>query len=359
MQRIWRRLFERKRAPRGGSALPRKLEVVFQPAKAAKTDAASLAKPGTTFEALASLLKLEVAAPVEVPEAERAADDALASAVVEHYLAHKPGPESFPGLSLQVLNLVAAPSVDLHKLAGLIARDPALSASLLRVANSTLYRGVSATETVRDALARLGLQEVARVASVVSARSLFNPRLRAHFASLEPHFSALFQDAIACALASSATALRLPPAHADRAWLGGLLHDVGKSIALHSICALIEVAKVHPGGATKDRIGRVLESVHLEIGEDVHRAWALPDYLVRLATHHHDAAVPEEDTRELHVVRLISALRDLRTAPSLQARAARELVESAAVLEIDPFELRAIDTELRALSIRASALAAA
>jgi hypothetical protein len=47
-------------------------------------------------------------------------------------------------------------------------------------------------ETVRDAITRLGLNEVGRVAGVVSARTLFNPRMRAEQAVFGSRWNALF-----------------------------------------------------------------------------------------------------------------------------------------------------------------------
>ena len=310
-------------------------------------------QPALDFETFACLLKLARAVEEIPSEAVQREESALAEAIVEHYLAHRPGPESFPALSLQVINLVAAPSVDSQKLGQLVSQDPALATSVLRVANSPLYKGISKIETVRGAIARLGLAEVARIASAASARSLFSPRLRTQFATLEPYFSALFQEAVTIALGASWLAMRKRQARADRAYLGGLLHDVGKSIALRSLAALIADGKVQLNAAL---LPRVLEQVHVLIGEDAHKNWSLPPFLVQVAAHHHDGQGQAEEMIDLSVVRLCSALRALRTQVKERPGAAAELVESAQLLEVDPYELRALDAELHLCSARAANL---
>ncbi|HUJ27219.1 MAG TPA: HDOD domain-containing protein, partial [Myxococcales bacterium] len=163
------------------------------------------------------------------------------------------------------------------------------------------------------------------------------------------HFRAVFQQATTCAMAAAAVALRAPRVNSDHAYLGGLLHHVGKSVALRSLAAL----KLNPDPA---RVARVLEKVHVVIGEDIHRAWSLPDYLVRIATHHHDGQVLPDEAMDLHVVRLVSSLHGLRLEPGLNPRAFVEVWESATVLELDPYALRAVDTELRQLAAAAEQL---
>ncbi|HUJ28751.1 MAG TPA: HDOD domain-containing protein, partial [Myxococcales bacterium] len=170
MLAVLTRLFRRRPAP------------ATRPPPPARVPLREERRPPQSFEAFAALLQLEPPPAPALSESDAIEDERMVDAVVTHYLANKPGPESFPGLSLQILNMVAAPDIDARKLARLVSRDPALSASLLRVANSAFYRGASPIQTVRDALARMGMTEVARVASVVAARSLFNPKVRADYA---------------------------------------------------------------------------------------------------------------------------------------------------------------------------------
>jgi HD-like signal output (HDOD) protein len=302
------------------------------------------------FAAFARICKLQPPEPQPAPSQE---DAALADAVLAHYQVNRPGPESMPALSLQILNLVAAPSMDAQKLAALVSRDPALAANVVRVANSVLHKGVSDIETVRDAIARLGLEEVGRLASAVSARSLFNPKLRAQFASFDTHFKRLFQDALSTAMAASWLAMSKPAANSGRAYLGGLLHDIGKTIAMRSVAALAAEGKIQPRPAA---ISRVIEQLHTVVGEDATHAWAMPAYLTHLVAHHHDGQVAAEEIVDLSAVRLVSALRALKAKDPHQPLADRELVESAQVLDVDPFELRALDAQLLVFDAKAASL---
>src|SRR5512147_2831546 len=51
----------------------------------------------------------------------------VAGALLEHFEANRPGPASFPGLALRVLEVVRDPEVKIPVLARLVEDDPALS----------------------------------------------------------------------------------------------------------------------------------------------------------------------------------------------------------------------------------------
>ena len=304
--------------------------------------------PSDPFTPFARALGLPVpAAPAPLDEAEELAELELATRILDHCRRNKLGPASAPTLSLRILNLVATPDVEVTELARTIAADPALSAGLLNVANSAYYRGLSEIETIRDAITRLGFDEVGRVAGALSAKSLFNPKLRQELAAFGPHFSALYKRAITVAIGAAALAMRCRGARSDRAYLGGMLHDVGRTVALRAVSTLtLEGGLVL--GAAEPRLGRLIDRVHVEVGGEVHQEWQLPLYLTVLAVRHHDAEIPSDaDFVDLHVVRLTAAVHDLGADPAAARRAADEIVQSAGALRLDPNGVRALAAELR------------
>jgi HD-like signal output (HDOD) protein len=292
-------------------------------------------------------LGLEPPAVVPVSAEDEAEDERLSAKVVTHFRANRPGLNACPSLSLKILNLVADPDADSNELNALITRDPALSAAVLRTANSGAFAGKQESTTVREAVTRLGLAEVSRVAGVVAAKSLFNPMVRAEQASFGHLYTALFHHAGATAMGAGWLAMQRRGGHSDRAFLGGMLHDVGKSIGLRSVAALASGAE--PSLASDlPRVHRVLKRVHLEIGGEVHQEWNLPAHLTLLCVRHHDANLPADaEFIDVHCVRLVSALHVWRTQPERAAASPDEVLGSARALGLNPFELRSLDTEVR------------
>lgn len=299
------------------------------------------------FAPFARALGLPVPAePPPLGEEAELAELELAARILAHCRQHKLGPASSPTLSLRILNLVASPGAEISDLARIISADPALSAGVLNVANSAFFRGVDEVETVRDAVTRLGLDEVGRVAGALSAKSLFNPKLKLEQAAFGPAFAALYRRAITVATAAAALAMRCR-ARSDRCYLGGMLHDVGRSVALRSV-ALLHLEDEAGPGRDPGQVARLLDRVHVELGAELHQEWQLPQYLTVLAVRHHDAEIPaDEEFRDLHVVRLAAATYDVRADGDTAWRASREILQSAAALRLDANGVRALAAELR------------
>ena len=343
-----------------------KAAVTGEPTAASGTPPAAEPPPGAEdpFAPFGRALGVDVPGELPLDPEQEVLDLELADRILAHFRANRPPPASFPALSLQILNLVARPDAEVGELARLITRDPALSAGILSVANSAYYRGAMEVETVRDAITRLGLNEVGRVAGAVSARTLFNPRMRAEQAVFASRWNALFHHAVTVASGAASLAARNRRVRSDRAYLGGLLHDVGMSLALRSLAALVLDGKLDPGKLapgkldprTDDaRVDRVLDRVHAEVGGEAHQAWNLPQYLTVLAVRHHDPEIPaSEEFVDLHAVRLASAIDDLRGP--FAGRGARELVQSAGALQLGPFAVRALAADLREAEARTAVL---
>lgn len=301
---------------------------------------------GPPFAVFLTMVGLEVPTQSPLTPEEVAGDGELAAQVLVHCRENRPAPSSLPAISLQVLNTVADENLSLTELSRLISQDPAMSAGVLKVANSPAYAGVHEIATLRDAVTRLGTTEVGRVAGMVAARSLFQPQVRNEFAAFGPKWGELFAESVVAARCAAWLAMRVKGVNGDHVYLAGLLHDLGRSVALRTISALGQ------GQATFDpndpRIDRVLERVHCEVGGNVHQAWNLPRFPTLVTMRHHDLQLPAEgEYRDVHVVRLCSAMVQLRRQQWRLESIRAEIDESCAALALDAFTLRSLDTQLR------------
>lgn len=301
---------------------------------------------GSRFDQLATLTgQLTPEVPPLTPEEERL-DAELADMVIDHFRKNRPAPSALPAVSLQVLNLVAEPELSLSELSRVVSQDPAFSAAILKVANSPAYAGAQEIQSLREAVARLGLTEVSRVAGVVSARSLFQPQVRNEFSSFGSRWNDIFAESVAGARGAAWLSLTVKKARSDHAFLAGILHDLGRSVALRSIAALAQQSGLFR--EDDSQIDRVVEKVHVEIGGEVHASWNLPRFPTLVAMRHHDLGLPvDREYVDVHIVRLCSALVQVRRQPWRLPQVRAEVDESAAALRLDAFALRSLDTQLR------------
>jgi HD-like signal output (HDOD) protein len=299
------------------------------------------------FTEVLHLLALQPAVPEPLTPEETEGDEALAHQLLQRIEKDGTGPNAFPANSLRVLNLVASPNADINELIRLVRQDGALCASLLKVVNSAAHRGLSEVESIREAVTRMGLTEVGRVAGIMSARTLFNPQVKAEFSLFGPLWSQQFHDSSLVAWGAAGLALQVPSASADRVFLGGILHDVGKSVALRALAQEI-LAGTLSAQVDPRRIERVLHAVHLDVGKRVHETWALPEGIKPICNlHHQEHLVAGPETIDILVVRVVSSLLALRKGTELTLRAAHELWSGAQALQLSPHAIRALNTELK------------
>lgn len=276
-------------------------------------------------------------------------EEDAAVAVLRPYLsASHAGPVPFPAIAMEILELVRYPDVDLNELARYIRVDGALAGGVLALANSAVYRAVRRIDTIKEAVGRLGMSEVARLSAAIAMRSLYSADATRVHQAFEPTWKLLFQHAVTVARCASDLArqrlVRTPGT--EQTFMAGLLHDVGLAGALRAAAELVSYGKL--AAIPEPALGRLLMRVHVEAGVELHKGWQLPPTLAEVATHHH-GPVPATDLASLvHLVRLVSAHDLLRRAPAMHPRAAAEIAESARALALPPERVKALAADLDA-----------
>ena len=129
-----------------------------------------------------------------------------------------------PQVAAQVLRLSADPEATAGDFQRVIALDPALAGQVLRISNSTAFGMMREVTTLTQAITTLGVSALKSVVLASSARNLYR---RGTVGSEE---RLLWEHALVTAMASRAFAERLGLPQTEEAFVGGLLHDIGKSV---------------------------------------------------------------------------------------------------------------------------------
>jgi HD-like signal output (HDOD) protein len=189
-----------------------------------------------------------------------------------------------PELLAQLQAAMAAAEPDLNAVARIASSDVAMSATLLRRANSPLLKGAGqACTTVGQAMTRLGLQETAAVmlAFLLQNAMPVDERKLARF----------WQRSTKRALAMSFIAEQLPGLSPGLAHSFGLFLHVGIPVLLQSVRGY--AATMVEAGARIDRSYVETENAnhktdHAVVGALVVRVWHLPPELMCAVRLHHD-----------------------------------------------------------------------
>jgi putative nucleotidyltransferase with HDIG domain len=130
-----------------------------------------------------------------------------------------------PGVVATALRLIRDPDVDSRKLARTLSDDAALVGRIFHISRSAIYGRYEAPKTLQQALQVLGLRTVQRVLVAATAQALCQDRSEIS--------EKLWLHALATALAAEKLAKQAGARELDQAFLGGLLHDIGKMVLLH------------------------------------------------------------------------------------------------------------------------------
>ena len=187
-----------------------------------------------------------------------------------------PMPSTFAALQ----RALADPSVDSSKVAGIIQKDPAVSAKVLQVCNSAFFRLPRRVSSIQQAVSYLGLSTVR---SMVLSAELFKPGK-----SLPPSLDLGQLQKHALSVAGIARFLAADTPWAEDAFLSGLLHDVGFLLlgrqfgdkmqrALEAAAAGISLAEAEQTHVGVD---------HGTAGAYLLGLWGLPFEVVETVAHH-------------------------------------------------------------------------
>lgn len=245
-------------------------------------------------------------------------------------LARAMGLKPFPAVAQRAMDLLDDPDTPLRKIRETLETDPAITAGLLRVANSAAYRSRHAISSVDEAVQRLGSRHVLEIVSSVAAMGLFKD-VKGVGLQVRDH----------CARVAAMTRVLASEWHQETAespFLCGLLHDLGKLLLLQ--VSGLDYDKLDPRALSRPDEAFVHERAllgydHAVLGGHVLDAWRLPDRVASVVAWHHQPGRAYEQGGELALgvalVRLANRIDyKMRQEPVLDEAFVAELAEDGA-----------------------------
>jgi HD-like signal output (HDOD) protein len=183
---------------------------------------------------------------------------------------------TLPEVALKVREVADDPDASIDTLTNVIGNDAALSARIIRVANSPLLRASRAIEDLRTALMRLGAQYSCNIATGLAMEQMFQATSDLVDMRMRDVWSRSSEVAgISHVLCRHYTRLR-----PDQATLAGLIHKIG-------VLPILTYAEDHPA-LLKDSLtlDAVIDQLHAPVGDLILKTWGFPEELAQIPTQH-------------------------------------------------------------------------
>ena len=127
-----------------------------------------------------------------------------------------------PQVATEIIALARDPDIEMAKVATAVGRDPAMTAKILRIANSAFYAQRRPSQNLRQALVIIGLNAALTLAlsfSLVSSMRALRPT--------GIDFSRFWRRALLAATAARAFSEAAKTGHAEDIFLAAMLQDMG------------------------------------------------------------------------------------------------------------------------------------
>ena len=177
-----------------------------------------------------------------------------------------------PDIIVRVRRLIRE-EADIKRLKIAVQTEPALTAMLMKVANSAIFHSYNEVTTVEGAIKRVGINTLQNFVMGFALRNVFKSKLK----HLKKQMQTLWKHSTEVAAISYVLAKRVKGFDPDHAMLLGLLHDVG-------MLPILSYAERYPEIANNyDELRDTIRRLHGDVGGLILEKWHFPEDFITVA----------------------------------------------------------------------------
>jgi HD-like signal output (HDOD) protein len=188
---------------------------------------------------------------------------------------------SLPEVALKIRQLAEDPDVNLNKMAEMISHDPALSARIMKIANSAFVgRGIH-VNTLHQATTRIGLRYIKNVVTAMAMEQLFVSKSALIKNQMDKVWAQTLElTAFALtAMQEYNSNFKFTDVNFDTMTLAGLLHNIG------ALPILTEAEKQLELFGNEQFINETIATISSPISVNIMRSWGFGEEMIQVAEH--------------------------------------------------------------------------
>ncbi|WP_163831918.1 HDOD domain-containing protein [Spartinivicinus ruber] len=181
---------------------------------------------------------------------------------------------TLPDIVIRLQDLIESDSASMTDISEVVMLDPALTAKILKLANSPLYNFSSQIDTVNRAISVIGMAELFNLALATSAVSAVSENVKGIDID---HF---WQVGVHCGLIGRELASSCKVRKKEKLFVAGLLHDIGQLVALDNNAELTQQVLADTSGTSPwEKQQELFGFSWAECGAELLQLWHLPEDL--------------------------------------------------------------------------------
>jgi HD-like signal output (HDOD) protein len=179
---------------------------------------------------------------------------------------------TLPEVALKIRESIEDENTSAQQIADTLAQDASLSARLIQVANSPLYRSRNPIDDLQMAVTRLGITMVRDLVISLAMKQIF----QATSDVLDEQFRNVWNTAVEVAAICRMLATTVPGANPEQALLAGLIHNIG---SLPILVMAEDDDDLHQDAAALKQITQELQG---RVGELILKNWHFTDNMIEV-----------------------------------------------------------------------------
>lgn len=209
---------------------------------------------------------------------------------LEHLIMNASDLPTIPVVATKVLQLIDNPSTTAEDLSKVVSSDPAVAARVLKISNSSFYGCQRQIQTLSHAIMMLGYNTLKSLVLAASVKQVYK--------SYGLTEKMLWEHSFGAGLAARIIARSTRLVNEEEAFLGGLFHDIGKTIMNNMDGQKFQLVMQK---CYNDEIS-FLEAEqqfypfsHAAVGGLVIKKWNFPEMLMKAVLEHHTYNFAEDE----------------------------------------------------------------
>lgn len=202
---------------------------------------------------------------------------------------------SLPDIAFKIGRALNDDVSDAERIAQMVQTDPAITAKLVKAANSAIYAGQKRVDSCSGAVVRLGINTTHKLVLSFALREIFSSNVP----NLQKRMQELWEHSIRVAAICYVLARLTRRFNPEHAMLSGLVHDIGNVAILSYAERFPDIA--HSGA----QIDHAIDALRSELGAMILKKWHFADDFVlaaRESEHWQRDPSPEADYCDLVII---------------------------------------------------------